>query len=110
MLLDDIAKLEADLSTALPAVEAIFADLQEIADDLGVDVPSLFSHPKTAGPLKALGAKLGNTRFQNLVCLAIPIANALLPEFGEQITIPLPAFCGAPTPTPVDPNDPNPPG
>src|ERR1700723_2513626 len=103
-VLTDLEKLESDAMALLPLIEqfeplavAIMADLEAVATDLGVDVPSLFNHPESRAALNALGDKVGNTRLQNLACMGIPIGNIFLAMYNLP-TIPLPAFC-TPTPT-----------
>lgn len=67
-------------------------------DKIAAELLSFSKKEKTAADVSAEfdNMRIGNTRLQNIICLAIPIYNAF--AVAQQWPVfPLPAYCSTPT-------------
>ncbi len=97
---EDILKLERDVVAIIPSIEALvpqvevlFADLKVLGVDFGL-LSTKLGHAPTGAEIKAALAPLQGTRWQKLICMAIPLYN-LFAMFQGLPPLPVPAFCAS---------------
>jgi hypothetical protein len=83
-LSDDVAKLNEDMATFLPAAIAVREDLEKLQADM--------SQLQATGQLRGMKGDLDKINWQGLICTAITTYNAFAVVFALPV-LPLPNFC-----------------